>query len=142
MITRPRLIGRDRALGTPIDEFRASDFGVGTINSGGNVSGGGLTIRSVSGPTRLRVLSAEMWNNEAGWLEIEFRDGNFNGGRVLGPFKVLSRDQLAIPREQLQGRYFTSGIHAIVLSGWVSQPLSNGVKCNISFVAEPTDFYE
>ena len=125
-----------------MDELRASDFGVGTINSGGNVSGGGLTIRAVSSPSRLRVLAAEMWNNDGGWLEIEFRDGNFNGGRVLGPFKVLSRDQFAVPREQLQGRYFASGIHAIVLSGWVAQPLSNGVKVNISWIAEPLDFYQ
>ena len=142
MITRPRLIGKDRALVTPMDELRASDFGIGTINSGGNVSGGGLTIRAVSGPTRLRILNADLWNQEGGWVEVEFRDGGFAGGRVLGPFQALSRTSLPIPQEQLQGRYFTSGIHAIVLSGWVAQPLSNGVKVNISWIAEPLDFYQ
>lgn len=140
-ITRPRVLGKDRALVTPIDELRAGDFGVGTINSGGVVSGGGLTLRAVSSPSRLRVLNADVYNNDGGWLEVEFRDGGFAGGRVLGPFKVLSRDQFSVPQDQLKGRYFTSSIYAMILSGWVAQPLSNGVKVNVSFIAEPLDFY-
>jgi len=131
------LEGRDRVI--PTDTWRGSNFGTGTINSGATVSGGGTDIRVVSSPSRIRVLNLELFNNENGWIEIEFRDGHFGGGRVLGPYRLNAFSERRVTKEELEGRFFTSSIHGIALSGYNSTPLSNGVQVNVSFALEPTD---
>ena len=139
----------DRKLVTQLDEIRGSDFrtallisGAVTSNSRDVLSGGGR-IYQVSSPVKVRMLNLEMFNQENGWLEIEFRDGGEMGGRVLGPYVVQGRNEKRLSYDEMRGRYFTSSVHAVVLSGWQSEPLtSNGVKVNMSFVAEPTDYYE
>lgn len=132
----------DRKLVTPIDVFRGGEYSVGTVVSGGTVSGGGLNVYQVSSQVRVRILNIELYNREGGWVEIEFRDGHFGGSRVLGPWKLDSRTDRYISHEQTAGRYFTSSVHAVVISGWVAQPLSNGIWVNIGRVNEPVDYYE
>ena len=98
-----RLVGRD--LLTPIDVFRGADFSAGVLISGavqsgvGVLSGGGI-IYQVSSPVNVRVLNLEMANQEPGWLEVEFRDGHFGGGRVLGPYRLNPLSRVSIPYEQ------------------------------------------
>ena len=137
---QPRLlVGRD--LLTPIDVFRAAEFFDGNIVSGGIVSGGGLTLKAVSSPVNIRLLNGSIFNNEAGWLEVVFRDGGAAGSRVLGPFRVEAYSQRKLPFDEIQGRVFTSGIYVEVRSGWTAQPLSNGVNVNVGVVQEPTDLF-
>lgn len=138
----PRVLGRDHLLQTPVDINRAADFSVGTLNSGAQASGQGLVIFQVSSPVRVRILNLEMFNAEPGWIEVEFRDGISTGGRVLGPYSLLPRSRTPIPYEELVGRYFTSAIYGIVLSGYTAQPLSNGVLVKLSRWNDPTDLRE
>lgn len=146
---QPQVLHPDRKLVTPLEVFRGADFRAVLIISGAVVSNnldvlsGGGRIYQVSSPVKVRMLNLEVWNNEAGWLEIEFRDGGSNGGRVLGPYKVDTRSRFSQGGEDLIGRSFTSSIHFQVLSGWTGQPLSSdGVKVSVGFVADPTDFVE
>ena len=147
-ITEKKL-GLNRDLVTPIDELRAAEFAVGTVISGGIVSnaldilsgGGRLRDVATSNQVRIRPLNLEVFNQEGGWLELEFRDGFTTGSRVLGPYYIQARSGIKRNRDELIGRYFTSGIFVQVLSGWAAQPLSTGVKVNISFVEEPLDRY-
>lgn len=149
VLYQPQLLHPDRRLTTPLEVFRGADFRAALIISGAvasnnlDVLSGGGRIYQVSSPVKVRMLNLEVWNNEAGWLEVEFRDGGSNGGRVLGPYKVDSRSRFSQVGEDLMGRSFTSSIHFQVLSGWTAQPLSNdGVKVAVGWVADPTDFYE
>lgn len=146
---QPQVLHPDRKLVTPLDVFRGADFRAALIISGAvasnnrDVLSGGGRLYQVSSPVRARMLNLEVWNNEAGWIEVEFRDGGSAGGRVLGPYKVDTRSRFAQVAENLAGRYFTSSIHFQVLSGWTAQPVTtDGVKVNVGFIAEPTDFYE
>lgn len=140
----------DRRLVTPLDLLRGSDFAAATLISGAAVSNalgvlsGGGAIRSIttSNLAKMRVVSLEMFNAEPGWLEVEFRDGIWTGGRVLGPFTLQGRSEKRLVGAELYGRYFTSSIFGVVLSGYAAQPLSNGVKINISYIEDPTDYYE
>jgi len=138
----PKYLHPDRKLVTPMDIFRAAEFFAGSIVSGGSVSGGGLTLKVVSSPVNIRPLNLHMMNNEGGWLEVQFRDGNAVGGLVLGPYRIDSYSERKIPYEELVGHKFTSAIYGEVRSGWTAQPLSNGVSVNMGVAQEPTDFYE
>lgn len=140
----------DRRLVSPLDDLRGGDFRVGTLISGAVVSnalsilsGGGQLYNVVaSSVVKMRLLNIEMFNNEPGWIEVEFRDGIWTGGRVAGPYHLLPLTGTTIPENALKGRHFTSGIFVAVLSGYAAQPLSNGVKINIGVVHDPQDVYE
>lgn len=144
----PQNLHPDRKLVTPLEIERGASFFTGNIISGAvasnNIpvlSGGGL-LYQVSSPVRVRMLGLEMFNREIGWLEIEFRDGGETGGRVLGPYTLNGRASVTKSRDDLIGAYFTSSIHAVILSGYAAQPLSNGVRANLRYVLEPTDYRE
>ena len=144
----PKLLHPDRNLVTPMDVFRGSRFVAASLISGAAVSNnldvlsGGGRMFQVSSPVRARVLNLEVSNREPGWLEVEFRDGGAAGGRVLGPYRIDALADRRLGVDDLIGRYFTSSIHGLVRSGYTAQPLSNGVLVNLSFILEPTDFYE
>lgn len=135
----------DGRLIIPLDIVRGAAFAVASVLSGAvasnnlpPLSGGGRVYAIVtSSIVKARPLSIELWNKEAQWLEVEFRDGGTNGGRVLGPYNLLPRTGMSVPRENLYGRYFTSSIHLQILSGPIAQPLSNGVLVNVSYVLDP-----
>jgi hypothetical protein len=133
------LVGRE--LLSPINVFRTAEFADGTIASGGIVSGGGLTLRAVSSPSNIRLLNLHLFNNEAGWVEVVFKDGGTAGGRVLGPFRLGGFTERKVPYQEMLGRKFTSSVYAEVRSGWIAQPLSTGVNVNAGFVLEPTDLF-
>lgn len=137
----PKLLHPDRKLVTPLDVFQGAEYFDGNIISGGTVSGGGLSLKVVSSPVRIRLLNLSIFNNEGGWLEVQFRDGGAAGGRVLGPYRVNAYTGVPIPGDQLVGRYFTSSIYAEVRSGWTAQPLSNGVNINAGAIQEPRDYF-
>lgn len=133
----------------PLERLRGSQFvGSGSLVSGAVVSGGGLTVLAVvSAPSGMVgsviiPLNLEMHNDEPGWVQVEFRDGGFAGGRVCGPYDLNPRQRLAIPQADLEGRRFTSSVYGMVLSGWTGQPLSNGVKINMGYIRDPGYFLE
>lgn len=140
----PRKLGLNREFVDPVEMERASDFSVGNLLSGADTSGNGVAIYSVvaSTPTRVRILNLEIFNNEPGWVEVEFRDGITTGGRVLGPYRLNPLSPFSVPREQLIGRYFTSAIYGMVRSGFAVRPLSNGVQVNVSRYNEAIDLRE
>lgn len=139
-----QLVGRE--LLTPINLLRAAEQTVATLISGAvqsgtfALSGGGL-IYQVSSPVNVRLVGLDMFNREAGWLEVEFRDGGFGGDRVAGPYRLNPREEYHIPYWELLGKKFTSSVYGVVLSGWAAQPLSNGVRVNIARVNEAIDLY-
>lgn len=146
----PKHLHPDRRLVSPLDELRGGDFHVGTLISGAVLSNG-LSILSGGGQlynvvassvVKIRLLGIEMFNNEAGWIEVEFRDGIWTGGRVAGPYHLLPLTRTSIPETELKGRYVTSGIFVAVLSGYAAQPLSNGVKINVGVIHDPQDWVE
>lgn len=140
VVSEQKFLHPDRKLVTPMDIFLGADFAVGNIVSGGALSGGGLNLQIVSSPTTMRVLNAHLFNNEAGWVEVEFLDGGRHGGLVMGPFRVQGLSERQLTYEEVVGRKFTSSIYADVRSGWTAEPLSNGVNVKASFVKEPTDW--
>lgn len=137
-------LGPNRELLTPMEVFRASDFRVGTIESGAHLSGRGLTLYQVSSPVKVKLLNVELFNAEAGWIEVEFRDGGFQGGRVLGPYRLNLYSNLRLPYEDVLGRTFTSSIYAMIRSGYTANPINSGfgVLVNASICLEPRDYYE
>lgn len=148
--TQPKLLGPNRSLLTPMDIFRGAEFVVGLAISGAVLSnnlpvlsgGGRLYAITTSNVARIRVLTLELHNEEPGWIQVEFRDGGTTGGRVLGPYDLNSLTGMRRDTQELQGRYFTSSVHFQVLSGYAAQPLSNGIKVNLSYILEPQDFFE
>mgnify|MGYP001564098837 CR=1 FL=1 len=138
----------DRKLITPLEVERGATFAIGSIISGAvasnNIpvaSGGGL-LYQVSSPVKVRMLGLEMFNREVGWIELELRDGGETGGRVLGPYSLGGRAGVSKSKDDLIGAYFTSSVHAVVLSGFAAQPLSNGIRVNLRFVLDPSDYDE
>lgn len=140
---RERKLGLNAELVTPIEMFRAADFGVGSLTS--SHLSAALEIRQVSSPTRLRMLNLEMSNQAVGWIEFEFRDGGLSGGRVLGPYRLLGSQRLPLKTDEVIGRHFTSSISVAFLSSYVANALGGSgnaeVKINASWIAEPTDAY-
>lgn len=126
---------------TPLDVFRGGDFSTGTLVSGHITSGNGLNVRLVSGTVTMRPINVHLYNREGGWIEVAFFDGGRGGPRVLGPYRLQPYAERTIPYHEVVGSYFTSGIHAQALSGWVAQPLSNGVDIKIGWVPEYTDAF-
>ena len=127
----------ERSLVTPIDIFQAAKFSTGIFTSGHVASG--LSLVSVVSPTNIRPLNLELFNQDAGWIEVEFRNGGLDGGRVLGPYVLNARSERRLSYDEVVGRYFTSGIHMTFLSGYTATPLSAGIKVNISYIKEVTE---
>lgn len=140
----------DRKLVTPMDQFTGGDFLTGLVISGAIasnnrdvLSGGGILQSVVSGSVvKVRPVNIEMRNEDSGWMEVEFRDGGWTGGRVAGPYTLQPKSERTILGDQLVGKYFTSSVFLAVLSGYTGQPLANGIKVNMGFVKEPLDFYQ
>ncbi|MCL0059604.1 hypothetical protein M1O20_03840 [Dehalococcoidia bacterium] len=124
----------ERELKTEIDVFQAAKFSAGILTSAHVASG--LDLVSVASPTKLRVLNLEAYNAEPGWIQLEFRDGGLDGGRVLGPYTLNARSERRIGYHDLLGRHFLSGICVAFLSGYTTLPLSTGVKINVSYLRE------
>ena len=135
-------LGPDGNFLAPLEIFRGSEYFDGTIISGGNVSGGGLSLKVVSSPMKIRLLNLHMMNNEGGWVEVQFFDGGRGGSRVLGPYRLGAFSEGNVPEEKLTGRYFTSAVYCEVRSGWTAQPLSTGVNINAGVIQENLSFCE
>lgn len=131
----PKLIV-DRDLKTPIDLFRAAGFATGAALSAHVASG--LLLKQVSSEVKIRPLNIEMYNRNANWVCIEYRDGGMSGGRVLGPYVINTTSERRIGYDEIVGAYFTSGAYMCVISGAVSQ----GVVGSIRYVQEALDIRE
>ena len=142
-VVRQRSLGKDRQLVTPLDTVRAAEFFVGSLASGAHLSAGGLTLKAVSSPVRIRPLNVEVYNTESVWYELEFRDGGFLGGRVLGPYRVNAYSEKFLDTPQLAGHYFTSSVYVMALSGGAATMTSGaGIRVNMGVLQDPQDFYE
>lgn len=137
-----RRLGPNRNYVTPVEQFRGADFATGSLLSGG-VSGvlASVVLRSVSGNERLRMVNVDLYHQDTtGWLLVEIRDGGVAGGtRIAGPWLVNAQGERHIPPEELIGRYATSSITLVAISGGVASPLSTGLLSKVSYFAEPTD---
>ena len=124
----------ERSLVTPIDVFQAGEFATGVLTSGHIASG--INLVGVVSDVRLRLLNLEIYNHEPGWLEICLKDGKIDGPHVAGPYHILGQTGIRIHGDELVGRFCTSGIHGVFLSGYTAQPLSTGVRLTVSFVKD------
>jgi len=122
-------------LKTEIDILQGSDFATGTFVSGNIASG--LCLHSGIVGMKLRPVNLELSNAEPGWIQVEFRDGTAGGTRVLGPYKIDALSEKRVGYDMLVGRYFTSAIFTVLLSGYNATPISTGIKINMSFAKEP-----
>ena len=127
----------ERELRTEIDVFQAAKFSTGIFTNAHIASG--LSLVSVVSPTNIRPVNLELFNQDAGWIEVEFRDGGLDGERVLGPYVLNARSERRLSYDELIGRYFTSGIHMTFIAGYTATPLPNGIKVNVSYVKEVTE---
>ena len=139
IVTQQRVMGQDRALVTPIDRFKASTF-LDAILSGTDsyVSGQSLLTVAASNVVRIRPLNFHFQNRETTHMTVLFRDGTVTGGRVVGPFILNPLQDRTIPYDELEGRYFASGIYALVLSGVYSA----GIQVNAGYVLDAQDYFE
>lgn len=139
IVMTPRVMGQDRALVTPIDRFKASTFLDAILSGASNyTSGQSLLTVAASNVVRIRPLNFHFQNRETSHMTVLFRDGSITGDRVAGPFILNPTQDRRVPYEDVEGRYFTSGIYAVVLSG----TFSAGIEVNIGFVLDALDFFE
>ena len=138
IIARQQALGRDRATVDQMDLFRASEF-VQDVLSGANNYTSGFTLLSgvVSNVARIRPLNIHFQNRETAAMTVVYRDGSITGTIVAGPYIVNPTQDRTIPKENLEGRYFLSGIYAVVISG----TFSAGIVNNIGFIIEPDDYF-
>ena len=138
IIARQQAMGRDRAIIDQMDLFRASEF-VQDVLSGTNNYTSGFTILSgvLSNVARIRPLSIHFQNRETAAMTVVYRDGSITGTIVAGPYIINPTSDRTIPEENLRGRYFLSGVYAVVLSG----TFSAGIVNNIGYIIEPDDYF-
>ena len=138
IIARQQAMGRDRAQVDQMDLFRAAEF-VQDVLSGASNYTSGFTMLSgvVSNVARIRLLNIHFQNRETAAMTVVYRDGSITGTIVAGPFIINPTSDRTIPKENLDGRYFLSGVYAVVLSG----TFSAGIVNNIGFIIEPDDYF-
>lgn len=139
IVAQARVLGQDRQLVTPVDLFKASTF-LDDILSGSNnyTSGQSLLTVTASNVARIRVLNWHFQNRETTHMTVLFRDGSLTGTRVAGPYILNPTSERGIAYDFLQGRYFVSGVYAVVLSG----TFSAGIEVNFGYVNDPQDYFE
>ena len=139
IIARQQAMGRDRAIVTQMDLFRASEF-VHNVLSGANNYTSGFTILSgvLSNVARIRLLNIHFQNRETAAMTVVYQDGSITGTIVAGPYIINPTQDRTIPKENLDGRYFLSGIYAVVISG----TFSAGIVNNIGYIIEPDEYFE
>lgn len=139
IIARQQAMGRDRAIVTQMDLFRASEF-VSDVLSGTNnyVSGFNLLSGVQSNVARIRPIAISFQNRETAAMTVLYRDGSITGTIVAGPFIINPTSDRTIPEENLRGRYFLSSVYAVVISG----TFSAGIVNQFSFIIEPDEYYE
>ena len=138
VIARQQAMARDRAIVDQMDLFRASEF-VQDVLSGASNYTSGFTILSgvVSNVSRIRPLNIHFQNRETAAMTVVYRDGSITGTIVAGPYIVNPTSDRTIKKEDLDGRYFLSGVYAVVLSGTYSA----GIVNNIGYIIEPDDYF-
>jgi hypothetical protein len=138
-ITRQQGIGRDRQIVTHIDPLRASEF-VSTVLSGAAnyVSGFSILDIDAGNVARIRPVNIFMQNRETALAAVAFRDGSITGDIVAGPFTVNPAQDRTIGPDELQGRYFLSGIYPVVVSG----AYAAGIVTQIGYIIEADDYFE
>ena len=131
-------MGRDRAIVDQMDLFRASEF-INDVLSGASNYTSGFTLLSgvVSNVARIRLLNIHFQNRESAAMTVVYRDGSITGNIVAGPYIINPTQDRTIPKENLDGRYFLSGVYAVVISG----TFSAGIVNNIGFIVDPDDYF-
>ena len=134
-----KALGQNRQVVSLIDEFRASTS-VQVILSGASYFTSGQTVYSVvtSSVVRIRPLNMHLQNRESSHMTVVFRDGGISGAVVAGPFIVNPIQERVIQYPELAGRFFTSSIYAVVLSG----AFAAGISLDVGYVLDPQEYYE
>lgn len=136
---RQQAMGRDRAIVTQMDLFRASEFVQDVLSGASNYTSGFNLLSGVqSNVARIRPLNIHFQNRETAAMTVVYRDGGITGIIVAGPYIINPTSDRTIPEENLRGRYFLSSVYAVVISG----TFSAGIVNNIGFVVEPDEYYE
>ena len=138
VIARNQAMGRDRAIVDQMDLFRASEF-VQDVLSGTNnyTSGFAMLAMVASNVARIRLLNIHFQNRETAAMTVVYRDGSITGTIVAGPYIINPTQDRTIPKENLDGRYFLSGIYPVVISG----TFSAGIVNNIGYIIDPDDYF-
>ena len=133
--TREQAMGQDRHPVSKIDELRATQFITDLLSGADNyTSGQTLWTVTASNIVRNRPRNIHMHNRETSHVTIVFRDGGITGSIIAGPYIVNPIQAKPIGEDELEGRYFTSSILAIVISG---PTYAQGVDINLGYLLEP-----
>lgn len=139
IIARQQAMGRDRAIVTQMDLFRASEFVQDVLSGASNyTSGFNLLSGVLSNVARIRPIGVGFQNRETAAMTVLFRDGGITGTIVAGPYILNPTQDRHIPRENLEGRYFLSSVYAVVISGTYSA----GIVTQFAFIIEPDEYFE
>ena len=131
-----KALGEDRQLLTPLDALRGSEFIQGILSGTGAYtcgSGVGLYTVAASNIIRGRLLNIHMYNRETAHVTVVYRDGSITGSIFAGPYVINPTSERTITREELDGRRFFSGIHAVVISG----SFVTGIDFDIGWIQDP-----
>ena len=138
IIARQQALGRDRTIVDQIDLLRASEFVSDVLSGASNyTSGFALLAMVLSNVARIRPLNIHFQNRETSAMTVVYRDGSITGAIVAGPYIINPTQDRTIKKEDLEGRYFLSGIYPVVISG----TFSAGIVNNIGFIIEPDDYF-
>ena len=134
-----KALGADRAIVTQIDQLRASDFLSAVLSGSNNYTSGQNLSGIVSGNVvKLRPMNIHHQNRESSAMTVVYRDGGITGTIVCGPYIINPTQTLPIAEPDLRGRYFLSGVYAVVISG----TFAAGIQVNMGFILEGSDQYE
>lgn len=132
-----KALGEDRQLLTPLDELRGSEFiEIVLSGTGAFTAGSGVSLYSVAASNiiRGRPLNIHFLNRETAHITVLFRDGSITGGIFAGPYTINPISERTILPDELLGRRFFSGIHAVIISG---PSFAQGVDLDIGWIQDP-----
>lgn len=128
-----KAVGQDRQIVSVMDPFRASQFFSTALSGGNNYTSGYIIASAIASSfTRWRPMSLHFQNRESTSMTVLLHDGAL-ANPVAGPFILNPNQERVVTEDQLRGRFFLSGVYAVVLSG----SFLAGITLDMGYVKEP-----